>query len=439
MEEPSRQIFLKRILFVVGIVLAIIIQILIYTTPPLKENEALQSAYTSLFYIPMLLILVSFPRPSSIKKQIMAINILVLCLVLASMNVDFQVIKIFSLSPSSADLWNKAFNLYWAAWMLQMNIVFLIFALLYRFKTNDTWTAFRIGAVGPLISLFSFEDLIYYPMHGENPFNITEWSWLPQHNIYFGRPINTVELVWIVSIAMIAIFLFLVIFAFRKRKVDGTEVTSFSNSKEKQVFLWVIPLAIGAFVGFILLYLNTNIVNDRIPFYLLIFFMIVLILFIIFGSFFPKIKSNVRQLVSIFICYIVFWVAATEMDWHAVERGFHWLDDLTPPGDFWVWCDYRMAMWLIYLTITILIISIMFKFIGNSQKDTLKLSITSYLILFLGIDSILIFFIAGGTFPSNWSWSNVHFSILDGAFLLPVLIAFAVVIGVLLIYIHKRK
>jgi len=58
------------------------------------------------------------------------------------------------------------------------SIVFLVFGLLYRFKKNDTWTAFRVGVVGPLISFFSFEDIIYYPMHGETPFGKV-WDWLP--------------------------------------------------------------------------------------------------------------------------------------------------------------------------------------------------------------------------------------------------------------------
>ena len=85
------------------------------------------------------------------------------------MNVDFQVLRIFSLiDPPSSLVWNKAFNLYWAAWMFQMSMVFLIFGILYLFKKKDTWTAVRIAAVGPLISFFSFEDIIYYPMHGES-------------------------------------------------------------------------------------------------------------------------------------------------------------------------------------------------------------------------------------------------------------------------------
>jgi len=89
--------------------------------------------------------------------------------------------------------------------MFQISMVFLLFGLIYRFEKKDIWTSFRIGAVGPLISLFSFEDILYYPMHGENPFNISSWSWLPQHNIYFGRPVTTSELIIIVSIA-IAVF-----------------------------------------------------------------------------------------------------------------------------------------------------------------------------------------------------------------------------------------
>jgi len=142
------------------------------------------------------------------------------------------------------------------------------------------------------------------------------------------------------------------------------------------------------------------------------------------------------------MCYITFWIAATEMDWNAVETGFHWIvptDPRKPPGDFWVWCHYRMAMWLIYLLIIILVISIIFKSIGNSKQDTLKLDFMNFLILFMGLDSILILLIAGGEFPVNWTWSNFHYSILDGAYILPVLIGIAVGIGFLLFYTIRRK
>ena len=96
-------------------------------------------------------------------------------------------------------------------------------------------------------------------------------------------------------------------------------------------------------------------------------------------------------------------------------------------------------MWLILLPIIILLISVIFRFIGNSKEATLKMGITNYLILFLGIDSIAIFLIAGGVFPSHWEWSNFHYSILGSFFTIPVLIAIAIGLGALLIYIHKRK
>ncbi len=439
---------LRNIVFIIAIFFAVLIQVLIYLIEPFSEGAiSLQTTYSTLFYLPLLFIILTFPRLTSMKHQLIAINIMVFCLILATMNVDYQVLRIFNLPdilpPETIGtyVWDKSYNLYWVAWGLQNGIVFIIFALLYRFKTNDTWTSVRIGAVGPLISLFSFEDIIYYPMHGENPFNISAWSWLPQHNIYFGRPVTTTELIWIVSIAMTAIFLFLVLFSIRK-KSTSQEFETFSSSSEKKSFLWLVPLTLGAFVGFILLYLNTNIVNDRIPIYLIFFLAGIILLFILFSSHFPRIKSISRQLVIIFICYIIFWIAATEMDWHAVEAGFHWIvpsDPRKPPGDFWVWCDYRMAMWLILLPVIILLISVFFKFIGNSKEATLRMGITNYLILFLGIDSIAIFLIAGGVFPSHWDWSNLHYSILGNFFTLPVLIAIAISLGALLIYIHKRK
>jgi hypothetical protein len=142
------------------------------------------------------------------------------------------------------------------------------------------------------------------------------------------------------------------------------------------------------------------------------------------------------------MCYITFWIAATEMDWNAVETGFHWIvptDPRKPPWDFWVWCHYRMVMWLIYLPIIILIISIIFKSVGHSRQATLKLGIMNFLILFAGFDSILIFLLAGGEFPAHWAWSNFQYSILDGAFIFPVLIGIAVGIGFLLFYIFGRK
>lgn len=439
---------LKTIIFISAIISGVILQILTYSVEPFSANGTfLQGLFSNLFYIPLLVILITFPRPESTKGQIITINILVICIVIATMNVDYQVLRIFSLpewlAPESIGtyVWDKTYNLYWIAWMLQCGIVFVTFALIYRFKTNETWISIRIGMVGPLISLFSFEDILYYPMHGENPFNISSWSWLPQHNIYFGRPVNTVELIWIVSIAMISIFIFLIIFAIRgQSKAPPTE--SFSDSAEKRNFFWLIPLTLGAYFGFILLYLNTNIINDQIPFYTILAFLGIIILFILFTSYFPAIKSRFRQLIVIFGCFILFWIAATEMDWHAVEAGFHWLvptDPRKPPGDFWVWCDYRMAMWLVFLPIIVLLISLIFKFIGNSRQSTLKLGITNFLILFLGIDSIVIFLVMGGSFPVHWNWSNIHYSILDGGFILPVLIGIAIGIGVLIIYIHKRK
>jgi hypothetical protein len=278
-------------------------------------------------------------------------------------------------------------------------------------------------------------------MHGENPFNITAWSWLPQHNIFFGRPVNTVELIWIVSIGMIIIFLFLVGFALKKKPDIDEKFQSFATPQEKKVFIITIPLIIGGVLGFILLYLNTNIINNQIPFYLLLLFAGILSLFILFSSYFPRIKSTFRQLVTIYGCYIIFWFAAAEMDWNAVENGFHWIvptDPRKPPGDFWVWCDYRMAMWLIYLPIIIILISLIFKFLGNSKENTLKLSVMNYLILIMGIDSILIFLIAGFMFPNHWIWSNLHYALLDGVYSILALIILAIVIGSLLIYIWKK-
>ncbi len=88
----------KTIIFILAIILGIILQLLVYLIEPFSENGAfLQGLYTNLFYIPMLLILITFPRPTSVKGQILALNILVLGLVLASMNIDYQVLRIFTL------------------------------------------------------------------------------------------------------------------------------------------------------------------------------------------------------------------------------------------------------------------------------------------------------------------------------------------------------
>ncbi len=431
----------KLIIFIAAIVAACIIQVLTYMIPPFSGDWGfwLQNYYTALFYIPMLLILITFPRPTSIKWQILVINILVACLILITMNVDFQVLRIFSFEASANGdiIWDKTHNLYWTAWMLQMSMVFLIFGIIYKLKTNSTWTAFRIGAVGPLLGFFSFEDIIYYPMHGRDPFTVPDWPWLPQHNIYFGRPVTTIELLWIVIIATTAIFLFLVIPALIRRPAKEEYFTTFSNSTEKWVFIGLIPLLIGAYFGFAMLYLNTNIINNQIPVMLLLVFAGIIGIFIVFSASFPKIESRFKQLVLIFLCYIIFWVAATEMDWHAVEGGFHLI---LPWNDtFWVFCDYRMAMWLIYLPVIILLISLMFKLIGNSSRATLQLSITNFLILIMGIDSICIFLIARGAFPENWTWGNLHYSIFDGIYSFPLLVAFALVIGSILVYIYVKN
>ena len=432
---------IKFVIFVLAVTFAIVLQILSYLIEPLSENGIfLQGLYSNLFYIPLLLILITFPQPKSVRGQILAINILVICLVLASMNIDYQVLRIFSLGdtpPPSIEtlVWDKTYNLYWLAWMLQIGIVFVIFGLIYRFIKNDTWGAVRIGVIGPLISLCSFEDILYYPMHGENPFLISAWSWLPQHNIWFGRPVNTVELIWIVSIAMCVIFVFLVVFALKKQPEITIEFQAFSTPHEKTIFIATIPLVIGGFLGFILLYLNTNIIDNRIPVYLLLAFAALLIIFVLFSSYFPRIKSTFKQLVGIFGCYIFFWVAATEMDWNAVEEGFHWIvpsDPRKPPGDFWVWGDYRMAMWLIYLPVILLLISLMFRFLGSSRSNTLKLGITNFLILLMGLDSIAIFFIQGFTFPPHWAWSNIY----PLNYILPIV--FVAILGSLLL-IWRRK
>ncbi len=322
----------KLIIFIAAIIAGCVIQILMYLIPPLSGDPGFsdQTTYMALFYLPMLLILLTFPRPKTIGKQILALNILVLCLILASMNVDFQVLRIFGLEGSGLPpgeisnlVWDKTHNLYWIAWAFQMSIVFLIIGLIYRFRKNDTWTAFRIGAVGPLISLVSFEDIIYYPMHGEIPAADLQWTWLPQHDIYFGRSVYTLELLWIVIIGMIIIFLFLIIPTLIKKPKAEQIPESFSSSSEKRRFLWSIPLIIGVSIGFIFLYLNTNIINNQIPWYLLLLTVGLLGIYILFSNNFPKIKSTFRQLIVIFGFYILFWIAATEMDWHAVEAGFH--------------------------------------------------------------------------------------------------------------------
>lgn len=440
--------YIKTAVFIFAIILGCIIQIMIYLITPLSAGGMdLQNLLVAFFYVPMFLLLITFPRPKSVRWQMISINILIFCLVLATMHVDYQVLRIFSLldtlPPDIGTLvWDKTHNLYWAAWALQMSIIFLTFALIYRFVKDDTWTAFRIGLVGPLITLFSFEDLLYYPMHGENPFTIIAWSWLGQHdNLYTGRSINTFELFLIVVQGICLAFVLLIGFAIRK-KPEEENLKHFSTPKEKTVFQWSTPVLIGAFVVFILLYLVTNIINDQIPFYLLLFFAGIVIIFIIFSSYFPKIKNPLRQLVLIFIIFIIFWIVATEMDWHAVEAGFHWilpLDPRKPPGDFWVWCNYRMAMWLIYVPVVLLLISVMFKFLGNSRENTLTLGITNFLILFMGIDSILMFFLAGFAFPPHWAWSNVYYSIFGVIYSIPVLIGFAIGISALLIYLHRKN
>ncbi|MHA1267088.1 MAG: hypothetical protein ACTSRS_17750 [Candidatus Helarchaeota archaeon] len=302
-------------------------------------------------------------------------------------------------------------------------------------------TAFRIGAVGPLIAFISFEDILYFPMHGRNPFEISSWDWLPQHTIWLGHPPTTTDLIWIASIGMLIIFIFLVIISIRKTSTSPETFQAFSSPTQKRHFLWLFPITIGSFIGFIILYLNTNIINDQIPFYLLIAFLAIICLLILFSASFPRIRSTFKQLVLIFICYIIFWITATEMDWHAVDAGFHWVVPSSPhkpPGDFWVWADYRMAMWLIYLPITIFLISLMFKFLGHSRKTTLFIGITNFLIFFMGLDSILIFFINGGTFPTHWMWSNLHYSLFDGFFSVYLLIALAIGISCLLIFLYKK-
>lgn len=433
---------IRYAIFVLAVILASALQILSYLIEPLSEDGTfLQGLYSNLFYIPLLLILITFPQPKSVRGQIVAINILVICLVLLSMNIDYQVLRIFSLVDTLPPdigilVWDKTYNLYWLAWMAQMGMVFIIFGLIYRFIKNDTWTAVRIGVVGPLISLYSFEDILYYPMHGENPFLITAWSWLPQHNIYFGRPVNTVELIWIGSIAMCLIFVFLVGFALKKQPEPSIKFQAFSTPHEKRIFLATVPFTIGGFIGFVLLYLNTNILNDQIPIYVILSFVGILIIFVIFSSYFPRIKSTFRQLVSIFGCYIFFWVAATEMDWNAVEEGFHWIvpsDPRKPPGDFWIWADYRMAMWLIYLPIIVLLVSLIFRFLGSSRSSTLKLAITNFLILLMGLDSVAIFFIQGFTFPPHWAWSNIYPLNL----VLPIV--FLTILGILLLIWRSIK
>ncbi|MHA1323978.1 MAG: hypothetical protein ACTSRL_14420 [Candidatus Helarchaeota archaeon] len=143
----SKLKYLKYFLFLFGIALGIIFQILIYSVEPLSGESGfwIQSTYLVLFYLPLLLILLTFPRPSSIKWQLIVINILILCLILASMNIDYQVLRIFSLGDSpppniSELVWDKTYNLYWVSWTLQTNLIFLIFAVIYRFTKNDTWT-----------------------------------------------------------------------------------------------------------------------------------------------------------------------------------------------------------------------------------------------------------------------------------------------------------
>ncbi len=97
-----------------------------------------------------------------------------------------------------------------------------------------------------------------------------------------------------------------------------------------------------------------------------------------------------------------------------------------------------MAMWLIFIPVIILLVSVIFKLLGNSKQATFRLSITNFLILFLGIDSIVIFLIAGGAFPANWTWSNLQYSIFNGIYSIPLLIGIAAGIVILLIYLHKK-
>ncbi|MHA1649629.1 MAG: hypothetical protein ACTSYB_05490 [Candidatus Helarchaeota archaeon] len=128
------------------------------------------------------------------------------------------------------------------------------------------------------------------------------------------------------------------------------------------------------------------------------------------------------------------------MDWNAVETGFHWIvpsDPRKPPGDFWVWCNYRMAMWLIYLPISLVLISLIFKILGNSKPATIKLNITNFLIFILGFDSIFIFIIAGGNFPPHWNWANIHYSLLDGFYNSFSLILWSSIILGMIIIIYK--
>ncbi len=398
-------------------------------------------------FIFLFIILIMIPILESINKRILIINICVLILMISTMNVDYQVIRIFSLldiDPSIIPdvVWDKSYNLYWVAWVNQMGIVFLIFGLIYRLQTKNTWASARISIIGPLMAFFSIEDIIYYPMHGRNPFEITSWPWLPQHNIYFGRPVTTPELIWIVSISMILIFLFLILPAFIKKSKNKQINNKPTPKKQKLKCIFFGLLSIPAIIIFILFYLSCRIINDRIPIIIMFEFLIFITLLILFVIHFPVIKSKIKQLLLIFTCYMIFWIVGAEMDWNAVEAGFHWIIPSSisiPLDEFWNLCHYRIAMWMIYLPVILILISIIFKSLSQSKYDTLKLTITNFCILLSGLDSVIIYVLNRFEFPYRWTWSNIHYSILNGLFSIFTLICINVVIFGIIYFMFYYK
>nr|MDO8098711.1 hypothetical protein [Candidatus Njordarchaeota archaeon] len=393
-----------------------------------------------LFEVTLLLAPVFFPKIKNVSLKLIVVSVMAFLLVLSAAAVDYSVVEV-AFSGSLSDIWAKDMNLFWLwMWNALFPLVFLTFALFFKMETGRSWDSFKIYGAGLVISLISFEDILYYPMgwlhHPEDGFPVPtfqqwwdiQWSWLPQHTAYLGRPITTPELITVVAIGMLILFL-LVTGLFGRGlgkllpksapKLGAEKLPDVEESSSKKL-LCRGSIFIVVFVGFIAFYSSLSLSTynlDLLP----MIFTLAIALFSLFTilDYLPTFRSQFSILLCIFILMVVAVLLFIEVDWWAVEDGFHWISD--KGIEVWDFNKFRVALWGILLPLVFFLAAWILR-IGNCERTVVRrFLLSAWLLSFSGLGTVLAA-VAVGAPPQYWSWATFQWMIFGPFYSYPVLV-----------------
>jgi hypothetical protein len=419
----------------------------------LNVGKIISSVIFPFTFIPTILLM---PRSNGYARYY-AFFISIFFLLIIAVFVDNWVLSTFNLEVS--ELWNEQVNLYWFFWFsILLPYTFFLVAIIYKVNTGNTKNALKLYLSAILLGfIFSLEDVLYYPLgmlhrpldpllNLEEWWNL-EWSWLVQHSAILGRSIRTPELLLLCMGGVLISFIWVrgdlanwIRSLIKKPKTfDEREIQLNEENKEKQSFynkyrnllyVWFSLACIGIII-FLELYLigwDWLRINGFEP--LGIIFVITVGFMGLILAFLPQVNGQKKLLTRIFLLILLIYLLYAELDWWAVEEGFHNI----PSDPLYVlqFNKYRIAMWLILIPMLIFILLAIFKMSSSEKVSYLPYCfVLSLLILYSGNDFLLINAIRG-SIPSFWWW--IHYSTIIGAFPALVIIFFVIVY-----IIYKRK